>query len=94
MLLLSKSDSSSCTYVGNGPQAYSWGHLQSQFCVESVERRTRLEQRVMATLAVQEELTMYGDVLERVDAFKYLGHKMSMTADDAHVVRAQLVKAC
>ncbi len=54
-----------------------------------------MEQRVMATLGVQEEeFTVYGDVLEQVEVFKYLGCCLSMTDDDVPAVRAQLVKAC
>ncbi len=53
-----------------------------------------MEQRVMATLGVQEEeFTVYGDVLEQVEVFKYLGRRLSMTHNNAPAVRAQLVKA-
>ncbi len=36
---------------------------------------------------------VYGDVLERVEVFKYLGRQLSMMDNNAHAVRAQLVKA-
>ncbi len=45
-------------------------------------------------LAVEQELTVYGDVLERVEVFKYFGRQMSMADNDAHAVCTQLVKAC
>ncbi len=53
-----------------------------------------MEWRVMSMLAVQEaELTVYGDVLEQIKVFKYLGCSLYMMDDDAPAVRAQLVKA-
>ncbi len=56
--------------IQNSPQAYAWGKLQSQFCVEVREQRAWLERRVTAMLEVQEEFAMYGDVLEKMEVFK------------------------
>ncbi len=41
----------------------------------------------------EEEFTVCGDVLERFKVFKYLGHRLSITDDNAPTVRVQLVKA-
>ncbi len=47
----------------------------------------------MASLAVQREFEVYGDVLEWVEVFKYLGRRLSMTDGDAPAIRAQLTKS-
>ncbi len=52
---------------------YSRVHTSSQFCVEGGELWASQERRVSASLVVQREFQVYGDALERVETFKYLG---------------------
>ncbi len=52
-----------------GPLAHARGHAQTRVCREGGLRRARQERRVTASLAVQREFEVYGDVLERVEVF-------------------------
>ena len=75
------------------PLAMDRGHLQSRTCIGMGERRRQHERRATATLAQGREFKIYGDVLRRVERFKYLGRWLLQDDSDARAVRAQLVKA-
>ncbi len=61
--------------------------------MEGGESQASQDHRVLTLLAVQQEFEVFGDVLEQVEVFKYLGWQLSMMDDDTHAIRAQLVKA-
>jgi hypothetical protein len=44
-------------------------------------------------MALRQQFTVHGDVLERVEVYKYLGRMMAQDDDDIQAVRAQLRKA-
>ncbi len=46
-----------------------------------------------SALALRQQFSVRGNVLERVDVFKYLGHLMSQDDDDIQAIRAQIRKA-
>ncbi len=48
---------------------------------------------MLASLAVQREFLVYGETLEQVGEFKYLGRQFPMSDDDTPAVRAHMVKA-
>jgi hypothetical protein len=48
---------------------------------------------VALALALQQQFTVQGDVLERVEVFKYLGRLLSQDDDDIQAIRAQMRKA-
>jgi hypothetical protein len=48
---------------------------------------------VTLALALRQQFSVHGDVLERVEVFKYLGRLMSQDNDDIQVIRAQMRKA-
>ena len=75
------------------PQAWRRGHGSSKLCREGRERKAQLEAAVQSAEALRKSFSAYGDVLERVEVFKYLGRLLAMNDHDAQAVRAQLRKA-
>jgi hypothetical protein len=69
-------------------------HQLSKECQVGVERRRQQEAAVTAALALCQQFTIHGDVLERVEVYKYLGRMMAQDDDDTQAVHAQLWKAC
>ena len=51
------------------------------------------EAAVTAGRALQHRFTIYGEELERVELFKYLGRLLSMDDNDGPAIRANLRKA-
>jgi hypothetical protein len=68
-------------------------HVQTKECQAGVERRKQREMAISSTLALRQQFTVHGDVLERVEVFKYLGRMLAQDDDDIQAVRAQLRKA-
>jgi hypothetical protein len=58
-----------------------------------VERKKQREAAVTLALALQQQFSVHGDVLERVEVFKYLGSLLAQDDDDIQTIRAQLWKA-
>jgi hypothetical protein len=58
-----------------------------------VERKIQREAAVSSTLALRRQFTIHGDVLERVEVFKYLGRLLAQDDNNAQVIRQQLRKA-
>ncbi len=58
-----------------------------------MERRKQREMAIFSALALRQQFTVHGDVLERVEVFKYLGRMMAQDDDDIQAIRAQLRKA-
>ena len=48
---------------------------------------------VSSALALRRQFTVHGDVLERIEVFKYLGRLLAQDDDDAQAIRQQLRKA-
>jgi hypothetical protein len=69
-------------------------HWLSKECQVGVERRGQREAAVTAALVLRQQFTIHGDVLERVEVYKYLGQMMAQNNNDTQAVRAQLRKAC
>ena len=65
----------------------------SKECQVGAERRQQRETVVTAALALCQQYTIHGDVLERVEVYKYLGRMMAQDNDDAQAIHAQLRKA-
>jgi hypothetical protein len=68
-------------------------HMQTKECQVGVERRKQRETAISSALALRQQFTVRGDVLERVEVYKYLGRMMAQDDDDIQAVRAQLRKA-
>jgi hypothetical protein len=58
-----------------------------------VEHRLQREAAVTSALALRQQFTVRGDVLERVEVYKYLGRMMAQDDNNLQAIRAQLWKA-
>ncbi len=58
-----------------------------------VERKKQREVAVTSALALRQQFSVHGDVLEQVEVFKYLGRLLAQDDDDIQAIRAQLRKA-
>jgi hypothetical protein len=68
-------------------------HRYSKECQVGVERRKQRKTAVSSALALRQQLTIRGDVLECVEVYKYLGRLMAQEDDDIQAIRAQIRKA-
>ena len=68
-------------------------HVRTKECQLEVERKMQRESAVSSALALRRQFTIHGDVLERVEVFKYLGRLLAQDDDDAQAIRQQLRKA-
>ena len=56
-------------------------------------RRHQRDMAVQSALALRQQFTVNGDVLERVELFRYLGRLLLQDDDDTQAMRSQLCKA-
>ncbi len=68
-------------------------HWLSNKCQVGVERQRQREAAVKAALALCQQFTIHGNVLEWVKVYKYLGRMMAQDDDNAQAIHAQLWKA-
>ncbi len=68
-------------------------HQYLKECQVGVEHRKQRKTAISSALALPQQFTVHGDVLERVEVFKYLGWMMAQDDDDIQAIRAQLRKA-
>ena len=73
--------------------ANSPNHERSKMCREGAERKAQYAAAAANARALEVEFTAYGETLERVEVFKYLGRLMAMDDNDMHAVRHNLKKA-
>jgi hypothetical protein len=69
-------------------------HQYSKECQVGVERRKQRKTAISSALALRQQFTVHGDVLEHVKVFKYLGRMMVQEDNDIQAIWAQLRKAC
>jgi hypothetical protein len=67
-------------------------HRLSKECQVGVKRKQQREASVTLALALQQQFSIDGEVLERVEVFKYLGRLLAQDNDDIQAIRAQLRK--
>ena len=72
--------------------SYPW-HFMSKECSIGVERKHQQEAAVTLALALQQQFLVHGDVLERVEVFKYLGRLLAQDDNAIQAICAQLQKA-
>jgi hypothetical protein len=58
-----------------------------------VERKQQREAAISLALALRQQFLVYGDVLEQVEVFKYLGRLLAQDDNDIQAIRAQQRKA-
>ncbi len=68
-------------------------HQFSKECQVGVERRKQRKTAISSALALCQQFTVRGDILEHVKVFKYLGRMMAQDDNDIQAIRAQLRKA-
>ncbi len=68
-------------------------HIRTKECQIGVERKMQRESAVSSALVLCRQFTVHGDVLERVEVFKYLGCLLAQDDNDAQAIRQQLQKA-
>jgi hypothetical protein len=57
-----------------------------QECQTRVERKLQRELAVRLALALRRQFSVHGDVLERVEVFKYFGHLLAQEDDNAQAI--------
>ncbi len=62
-------------------------------CQAGTERRHQRDMAVQSALALCKQFTVYGNVLEKVEVYRYLGCLLSQDNDDVQAMRSQLCKA-
>ena len=70
----------------------SW-RTQAETSASAVERRVQHEAAANSVRSLQKQFTAYGEPLERVEVFKYLGRLMAYDDNDAQAINTQLKKA-
>jgi hypothetical protein len=68
-------------------------HRFSKECQVGVKQKKQRKVAVTLALALRQQFSVDGEVLERVKIFKYLGHLLAQDDDDIQAIHAQLWKA-
>jgi len=68
-------------------------HINTKECRIGTARRHQRDMAVRSALALCQQFTVHGDVLERVEVFRYLGRLLLQDDDDIQAVQNQLCKA-
>jgi len=68
-------------------------HIYTEECWVGTARRHQRDIAVQSALALHQQFTVHGDVLERVEVFQYLGRLLLQDDDDIQAMRSQLCKA-
>ncbi len=67
-------------------------HIHTQVCLLGAERRTQRDLAVSVALALRKLFHVEGEVLEKVDLFRYLGRILAQEDDDLWAVRQQIMQ--
>ncbi len=68
-------------------------HYETALCREGIARRVQHAAAERAHLSLNQTFTAYGERLERVAVFKYLGQFLAYDDNNAQAVRGNLRKA-
>jgi hypothetical protein len=68
-------------------------HQATELCRKRYEQLVHYETAATARLALNTRFYVYGEELERVEVFKYLGRLLSYDDNDTQAMRANLTKA-
>jgi hypothetical protein len=68
-------------------------HYKTALCQEGISRRVQHAAAERAHLSLNQTFTAYGERLERVEVFKYLGRLLAYANNNARAVRGNLKKA-
>ena len=73
--------------------ALNRGHRHTRLCREGWVQRKQHEAAEAARVALRKTFTAYGEDLERVEVFKYLGRLLAYDDNDSQAMRSNLKKA-
>ncbi len=79
-----------CPYCGMQTNPRYPAHINTKECLVGTARRHQRDMAVRSALALRQQFTVHGDVLERVKVFRYLGRLLSQDDDDVQAVQSQL----
>jgi hypothetical protein len=83
-----------CGYCGMQTKLVVHGHWRTESCLlVGADRRVQRKAAFTSALALRCTFKVHGDVLERVEVFKYLGRLFAQDDDDIQAVREQIRKA-
>jgi hypothetical protein len=68
-------------------------HIRTQECQTRVEQKLQRESVVHSASALRRQFLVHGDMLERVEVFKYLGRLLVQDEDEAQAVQQHLQKS-
>jgi hypothetical protein len=68
-------------------------HIHSQVCQTGVERRAQRDSAISSALALRQLFYVKGEVLKKVELFRYLGRILGQDDNDIRAVRSQIKKA-
>jgi hypothetical protein len=69
-------------------------HYKTALCKDGVARKVHHAVAECAHLALHQTFMAYGEELERVEVFKYLGRLLASHNNDTQAVRGNLKKVC
>jgi hypothetical protein len=69
------------------------GHHRTELCQQGWERKRQHAAAVHSQEALEHSFTAYGEELERVEVFKYLGRLITYDDADTQAMRSNLRKA-
>ena len=93
VVVLSEGKHRHCHQCGMQVNPFYSRHYTSKECRIGVQRKQQREAEVTSALALRQQFSVNGDVLERVEVFKYLGRLLAQDDDDIQAIRTQLRKA-
>jgi len=70
------------------------GHHRTELCQRGWERKRQHAAAVRSQEALKRSFTAYGEELERVEVFKYLGRLLACNDADTQAMQLNLRKAC
>ncbi len=76
------------------PFALGRGHEETAFCREGAAKWVQHQAAVDSMRVLEVHSLIYGEELEQVEAFKYLGRLVSFDDNDRRAVNAKFSKAC
>ena len=68
-------------------------HINTKECRIGTARCHQRDMAVRSALALRQQFTVHGDMLERVEVFQYIGCMLLQDDNDIQAVRSQLCKA-
>jgi hypothetical protein len=68
-------------------------HPYTKECQVRVERRKQQEAAITSVLALRQQFSVHGNMLEQVEVFKYLWRLLAQDDNNIRAIRAQLQKA-